>query len=91
MEKISNNSNDIKNESINLTNRKHLNLSGITEILSSSDTNITLKLKDTTLNILGSDINILKLDIDSEILEAEGKFEKITYGKETNILRRIFK
>ena len=91
MEKVSNNSNDIKNESISLLNRKHLNLSGISEILSSSDTNITLKLKDTTLNIVGNDINILKLDIESGTLEAEGKFEKFTYGKETNIFKRIFK
>lgn len=91
MEKVSTNSNEIKNESISLLNRKHLKLSGLAEILSSSDTNITLKLKDTTLNIVGNDINILKLDIESGTLEAEGKFEKFTYGKETNILKRIFK
>ena len=91
MEKVLNTPNDIKNESIILTNRKSLKLSGISEFLSSSDTNITLKLKDTTLNIIGNDITILKLDIDSGTLEADGKFDKFTYGKETNIIKRIFK
>lgn len=91
MEKSSTIIHEHSNESIVLTNRNNLKLTGITEILSSSDTNITLKLKDTTLNITGNDINILKLDIESGNLEANGKFDKFTYGKDTNIFKRLFK
>ena len=91
MEKFSTNTNNTKDESILLMDGKNLKLSGINEILSSSDTNITLKLKDTTLNIVGNDINILKLDIESGTLEANGKFDKFTFGKDANIFKRIFK
>lgn len=78
-------------ESILLNNRKYLKLEGIVEVISTSDTAINLKLKDTSLFISGEQINILKLDINSGVLEAEGKFALIKFGKSGNFLKRLFK
>ncbi len=93
MEKIVKEDNQNKNamESILLNNRKYLKLEGIVEVISTSDTAINLKLKDTSLFISGEQINILKLDINSGILEAEGKFALIKFGKSGNFLKRLFK
>jgi sporulation protein YabP len=78
-------------ENITLVNRQNLKLEGIVEIKSSSDTNLNLKLKDTTLNINGQDLNIKKLDIESGTLEVDGTIDCIKYGKSGNVLKRIFK
>lgn len=90
MEKVVNLSNSV-NENLCLGNRKSLNLEGIVEILASSENNLIVKLKDTTLYISGTGINIQKLDINSGILQAEGSFDCIKYGKSGNIFKRLFK
>lgn len=91
MEKTINNEKN-NNELLILTNRKNLKLEGIMEVLSTSDTSITLKLKDTTLCILGENINITKLDVNTGTLEADGKFTNIKYGiKSGNFFKRLFK
>ncbi len=79
------------NESLFLQNRKNLKVEGVNQVLASSETNIHLKLKDTSLSILGSSIHITKLDVSAGVLEAEGNFELIKYGKVGNIFKRIFK
>lgn len=79
------------NENLSLSDRNKLKLDGIIEIISSSDTNISLKLKDTPLIIMGNNINITRLDIEQGILEANGNFESIKYGKQTSLFKRIFK
>ena len=91
MEKVINNTNTTNNESLNLISRKNLTIEGIVEIIASSDSTILLKLKDTNLSITGNNINITKLDINTGILQAEGIFESIKYGKSGNIFKRIFK
>ena len=91
MEKTINNHEPTINEFLSLENRKKLHISNIEEVTSSSDTHLEIKLKDTRLSIGGTNINITKLDTETKILEADGNFNKIIYGKESNILRRIFK
>lgn len=94
MEKVVSNEKNNKNisESLILQNRNNLKLEGIIEIISTSDTCLNLKLKDTTLMISGENINILKLDVSAGILEADGNFVSIKYGKGTGgFFKRIFK
>lgn len=79
------------NEKIILNNRKTIHIEGIVEIVSTSDKLLTMKLKDTTLSIDGENIHITILDINAGILEADGNFNNIKYGKSNNILKRIFK
>ncbi|MBE5738577.1 MAG: sporulation protein YabP [Clostridiales bacterium] len=80
-----------KNEILGLENRKKLHLIGVNEILSSNETCIILKLKDTTLNISGTNINITKLDTETGTLDADGNFDKLIYGKTTSFFKRIFR
>lgn len=94
MEKITsleNKNSNIVSENLSLNNRKHLKLDGINEIIATSENYLNLRLKDTTLYICGENINILKLDVDQGILEAEGKFNSFKYGANKNIFKRIFK
>jgi hypothetical protein len=81
----------ISGENLTLSERTSLNIEGIVEIIASNENNIALKLKDTILNINGSNINIVKLDINAGILQANGNFECIKYGKTGNIFKRLFK
>lgn len=91
MEKIVNQEKTTTSDAISLINRKNLKLEGIVEIISTSETNLILKLKDTTLCISGENINIQKIDVNTGILEAEGKFTSIKYCKSGNFFKRIFK
>jgi hypothetical protein len=81
----------LSNESLYLTSRKSLKLEGIVEICATSDTNINLKLQDTSLQIYGNNISIFRLDVEQGILEANGNFDCIKYGNSGNIFKRIFK
>lgn len=78
-------------DNLTLLNRKSLKVEGITEVISSSETNILVKLPDTILNIVGENIHITKLDIKTEVLELEGLITSIKYGKGDALLKRIFK
>lgn len=93
MEKITNQENKSNNiqENLILNNRKNLKLEGIVEVLATSDSILNLKLKDTNLVVSGENINILKLDVNLGILEAEGKFDAFKFGKSANLFKRIFK
>lgn len=92
MEKISTTIEKTKSfESLSLANRKLLRLEGIVEILTSSDTQINIKLKDTGLLINGQNMNITKLDVSTGALEVEGIIDCIKYGKSGNIFKRLFK
>lgn len=79
------------NESLSLINRKNLKLEGIVEINSSSETLLSIKLKDTSLTITGQDLHITRLDISLGILEVDGMIDSIKYGKQANIFKRFFK
>jgi len=89
MEKQTNTTSKI-NESLTLVNREKLTLEGIVEVISSSDTQLNIKLKDTLLVIQGQNLNIAKLDICSGFLDINGLITSIKYGKSGNIFKRIF-
>ena len=81
------------NSTLTLTNRKNLSLTGVSEIISSNDQNIFLKIGSTKMIITGKDINITKLDVANGLLEAEGIFDCMKYDKGGNasLFKRIFK
>lgn len=78
-------------ESLTLINRKSLKLEGISEIISSSETLLCIKMKDTTLTIVGQNMHITRLDVETGILEVDGMISSIKYGKSENFFKRIFK
>lgn len=80
-----------KLEYLTLENRKKLSLTGINEVISSSDKELIVKLGDTKLSISGDNISIIKLNAESGELEASGEFAEFNYGKKIGFLKRIFK
>ena len=91
MEKTQESTTKTITENLYLSNRRNLKIDGIVEIISTSDSSILAKLKDTNLHIQGNGISITRLDITDGILEATGNFELIKYGKSGGIFKKIFK
>lgn len=83
----------LNNSILTLTNRKKLTLTNVSEIISSNETTIILKVSQNKTLITGKNINITKLDVDSGLLEAEGLFNSIKYDNKSNesIIKRLFK
>lgn len=83
-----------KNKNIHtelIITKDHIKTNGINEIKRSNDGEILAKLSDTSLTILGQELSITKIDIESGFLEADGKIKEVIYGSKQNIFRRIFK
>lgn len=78
-------------EALSLTNRKMLKLEGIAEIISSSETCMLIKMRDTNLTITGQNMHITRLDVNLGILDVDGNIDCIKYGKSANFFKRIFK
>lgn len=84
---------NIKPNKIVITNQKEINLTGITKVNSATETNISLIINNKNLVIEGEKLHVLKLDVDSGIIDVEGcintlKFDKSKQNK--NIFKRIF-
>lgn len=76
---------------LTLSNRQLLNLSGVKEIISSSESDINLLVGDEKMCITGNNLHITKLDVERGDITATGTFNSIKYGVEKNFMKRIFK
>ena len=77
-----------------LENRKILEISGVTKVISVNTTNAELLVSGTKLYITGNDISIEKLDVDSGVLKLEGNFNEFRYtgkGTKLSFFKRLFK
>ena len=76
-----------------LTNRENLNISGVEKVLSSNLNCIILKLNDTNLEIIGTNLSIISFTENN--IEILGKIDNIKYTKTSKnkecFLKRIFK
>lgn len=79
------------NSTLTLTNRENLSLSGITEILSSSETEISAKLNQDKILIQGANLRITKLDVTTGIIETTGTVNSIKFNSNKNIFKKVFK
>lgn len=80
------------NQNLILNNRNHLKIDAIKEIIRSNDSELLLKMNNNEkITILGNNINITKLDIESGVIEANGLFNSIQYNSKPNLFKRIFK
>lgn len=84
-------SKNISPSTINLDNRKNLNITGINEVLSSNENSIYIKMLDTTLFISGENMHIVKLDTDNAYVTIDGIINEINFNKQNNIFKRLFK
>ena len=81
-----------KAHSLNLEEQKKLTLTGILNVESFNEKEICLKLSNNMLTILGSNLNVEKLNVEDGLLTVIGEINTIKYsGAKQNIIKRIFK
>lgn len=83
-----------KNTKIIVNNLNSINLTGVTKVFSATESLISLKLADTDILIEGEKLHVIKLDVESGIVDVEGQIFKIKQEKNKqskNIFKRIFK
>lgn len=79
---------------LTLINQTNLTITGIKKAIVISETALALELDSTSLQISGSSMEVKKLDVESGILEVEGKINLIKYvgvKEKINLFKRIFK
>lgn len=84
----------MEKDKVILINRNNLTVSGIKKVLTVSETNISLLLDSSTMNIAGEGMEVKKLDVESGILEVEGTINCIKYlgvKEKLGLVKRIFK
>lgn len=79
------------NNKIILDNRNKISITGVTKMISSNDTTLIMQIKNTKLCVMGKQIKIDRLDINTGLLEASGEFDSIKYNANAGLFKRIFK
>jgi sporulation protein YabP len=74
-----------------IDNRNKVSITGISQVISSNDTAITMLVKNTRLIISGKDLHIEKLDVEHGLIEAGGTIDSIKYNGGEGLIKRIFK
>lgn len=81
-----------KNHSFCLENRSSISMTGISEVISSCDTEISLVSSYGEITVTGKDLKINKFNVEDGALIAEGNVDCVKYkGAKTPLLKRIFK
>lgn len=83
-----------KDSKIVLVNRKNLTITGIKKVIAVSEISLSLLLEGSSLNVVGEGMEVRKIDVESGILEVEGKINSLKYlapKEKTNLFKKIFK
>lgn len=87
------NVNITKSTKLVLINQNQLSMTGLSKVITSTPTNLTVIINNQTVNIEGEKLSVTKLDIENGILEAEGTVTAIKYShakQKENFIKRIF-
>lgn len=87
------NENITKPSKIVITNQNSILITGISKIISSTESEISAVLNGQTLSITGSKLSVSKLDVESGILEAEGEVYQMKFSgkkQKDNFFKRVF-
>ena len=71
-----------------------MTITGIKKAAALSENSLTLQLENQTLNVLGSGMEVKKLDVEAGVLEVGGKISSIKYvgpKEKVGLVKRIFK
>ena len=86
---------NIKNEnhSVVIDNNKRAIITGVVEVISSTDKAVVARTDSTTFQILGEELRVNKLDLVEKVCHVEGIINKLEYNKTTSkgFFKRIFK
>ena len=78
----------VKNNIINMYNREKLEITGVTEVISSTDKEIITKIQNVILVVFGNDLRVVKLVPEDMLLNVSGKIDGLKY--ETKINKKSF-
>ena len=78
---------------LTLTNRNHLNITGVEKMISVKPDLVQLKSVSGDIVITGQNIEVTKLDLSERNLSLNGKFDSVKYleNNKTPLLKKIFK
>lgn len=73
-------SKEVVNELVDIYNRERIDVSGVIEVLSSTDREIFVKLKDSFLQIVGEKMTITKLVPEQKLFSVSGRINGLNYS-----------
>jgi sporulation protein YabP len=78
---------------LNLANRKVLNLTGVEKVISIKPDLLQVKTSAGDIIITGQNIEVTKLDLEQHTLNLNGQFDSFKYNEnnKTPLLKKIFK
>ena len=82
-----------KNSKILITNKNLINICGVTKVKSATETCVSFELGGESTIIEGSNLHVLKLDLEQNILDLEGDIKALKTGtkkSDKNFFKRIF-
>ena len=85
---------EIKLHTANIYNREKIDIVGVVEVLSSTETEVIAMVCDYMMQIYGSGLRVSKLDPEEKLLTICGKIDGIKYEKKINkksFLGKVFK
>ena len=83
-----------KSQLVNIFNREKIDITGVLEVVSSSEKEINLKLENANLQIFGNKLTILKLIPEEKLLSAVGVINGLNYVNKftkKSFLGKVFK
>ncbi len=86
----------VKSHSLSLKDRKNMNITGVSEIISFDETCVSLEINEYQLNIYGTCLKISAFSNDSGEVSIDGVVDSVVYAGKTQssyrrgILKRIF-
>ena len=83
----------ISNHSITIDNNKRAIMSGVVEVVSSTDRAVVARTDTLTFQLLGDGLRVSKLDLADKICHVDGEIYKLEYSRNggKGFIKRLFK
>ena len=79
---------------VSMKNRGSLSITGVEKVYETTQQKIQLKVAGSNMSVTGEGLNISKLDVETGIIQIEGRVNEIKYSStqnKENFLKKIFK
>lgn len=81
------------NHSITIDNNKRAVITGVVEVVSSTDKSVVARTDAITFQLLGEGLRVSKLDLTEKVCHVEGEIYKLDYNRSSgkSFVKRLFK
>jgi sporulation protein YabP len=80
----------LSNHSIHMDNRKRLDITGVTEVLTFNEDLVVINTVMGGMNIKGRGMKVNKLNVDNGEMSIDGEFQSLIYTNKDNATRESF-